>query len=525
MAKNTLKNASVWGIILLGVFFRLQEYFANHPLWLDEAATAYKLISLSMGEMIQRGGSDFGKMHAYPAGFLWAQKALVSFLGPHEMVLRLLPLASALASLWLFARVTQKFFIYPWDVLALALFSFAPMPIQYANQLKPFSLDCMVALGFLLLFLNIEKVFFSWRRLLALTLVGVAGIYFSFIGIVVLMSWGGLSFIFYLRSGEGRKARWLALMLSFWALAFISYFKLSLRYFLQDEGLLRYWHGSFAPLQNGLMENAGWIAAQTEGFFREGLGLPAGLGVFFIIVGLATAVSKKERMTLFLAAPVVLMFFLSAMRLYPFESRMLLFLMPLTLCLLVQGAFQFWQFQSPAVRPLLAAVTAVLLLFYPLRSALGYISHQQSKEDIRSVMAVLKGQKQPQDSLYINDSAQYGYVYYHCYFGWKEPEARLIKFSDEVFHDARGPYIYLWPMSVSFDERGCYATSASTEDFTKHYLSGRGVFGENKRTWLVYSHPRLRLPEFIPAYLDREGKAGPSTKARNAAALVYDLGP
>jgi hypothetical protein len=133
-------------IISLGIVFRFKEYFENHSLWLDEASTAFKLVSFPLVSLCHLEGSTLDLMHAYPVLFLKTIKIFIWFLGNHELSMRFFPLISGITALFFFAVISRKTLSRPWALFSLAAFAFSPQLIYYSAILKPYSSDVMIFL-------------------------------------------------------------------------------------------------------------------------------------------------------------------------------------------------------------------------------------------------------------------------------------------------------------------------------------------------------------------------------------------
>src|SRR5262249_53968779 len=92
------------GLVALGIGLRLVRYLLNFPLWCDETMLASNLLG--------RGWTDLARPLDYrqvcPIGFLGLEWLAVSSLGFSELVLRIGPVASAIASVPLFAFLARR---------------------------------------------------------------------------------------------------------------------------------------------------------------------------------------------------------------------------------------------------------------------------------------------------------------------------------------------------------------------------------------------------------------------------------
>jgi len=135
-------NRALWTFVALGLMLRLGVYLLHYPLWWDEAFVGVNLLRRDFVGLLRP--LDYGQV--CPLLFLWAELAAVRLLGFSEWSLRLFPLVCALASLLVFRSMASRL-LEAWAALiAVAIFAVAFHPIRHAADLKPYSLDLLVAL-------------------------------------------------------------------------------------------------------------------------------------------------------------------------------------------------------------------------------------------------------------------------------------------------------------------------------------------------------------------------------------------
>ena len=87
-----------WWFVALGVALRVARYVMNYPLWWDEAFVAVNFLRRGYLDLLRP--LDYGQV--CPVLFLWAELTAVKLFGFSEWSLRLVPLACAVASVFLF---------------------------------------------------------------------------------------------------------------------------------------------------------------------------------------------------------------------------------------------------------------------------------------------------------------------------------------------------------------------------------------------------------------------------------------
>ena len=133
---------ATWGFVGVGLALRIGLYLLNFPLWWDEAFVAVNFLRRDFSGLLRP--LDYGQV--CPLLFLWVELAIVRVLGFSEWSLRSFPLLAALASVLLFRIVAVRLLDRPAALVAVAVFAVAFHPIRHAADLKPYSLDLLVAL-------------------------------------------------------------------------------------------------------------------------------------------------------------------------------------------------------------------------------------------------------------------------------------------------------------------------------------------------------------------------------------------
>jgi hypothetical protein len=134
-----------------------------------------------------------------------------------------------------------------------------------------------------------------------------------------------------LRGGRAALLRVVAVAVAWSASAALLYV-LSLRELASNATLTNYWQTSFAPL--GAAELWNWTARMTGLFFGNVAGLAPPLFAWILVAtGLVSLVVSRPHLAVALALPLPLAWAASALHLYPYSGRMLLFAVPTTLLL------------------------------------------------------------------------------------------------------------------------------------------------------------------------------------------------
>ncbi len=167
---------ATYAIVAAGLLWRVARYLANWPLWGDEAYIAVSLLTRDFAGLTR----PLEYYQIAPPGFLWAELAVIRWLGASELALRLVPFLCGIASLFLFWRLAAKTLDRRSALLAIAFFAVSFYPIRHANEVKPYSLDLFLAL------VMTSLALVAWKRpdsigvWASMTIVSVVGVWISY---------------------------------------------------------------------------------------------------------------------------------------------------------------------------------------------------------------------------------------------------------------------------------------------------------------------------------------------------------
>ena len=132
-------------IICVGILLRINHYFQNRSLWLDEAWVAVSTAGRTAAEIITNVPFAFD-IATPPIVFSLIEKGAVTLLGYNEFALRLFPLLAGIGALFVFYKVCQCYLPRVIIPCALALFVCCDALIYYAAELKQYSSDVLAVL-------------------------------------------------------------------------------------------------------------------------------------------------------------------------------------------------------------------------------------------------------------------------------------------------------------------------------------------------------------------------------------------
>lgn len=478
-------------VIVLGVVARLIQYAAHRSLWHDEAALALNIL----GRPWLRLAQPLDLQQTAPIGFLWAEKAATTLLGPSEWALRLLPLAAGCGALVLLLLVARRLVRGVAVPLTVGLLAVSTPLIYYSDEAKQYAFDVAIALAILLLALRAtdRRTPLSPRAGVMLGLLGAVAPWFSQPAVFAL---GGAG-LYLLLEARARRVRWqsAAPALALWALGSL----LAVAQALHAHGaptrayLEAFWQPAFLPWWNGAAATLHWLGATTLGEFSwlvaDPLAWPA---ILLATIGLVALLRRPAGVGLaaLVLGPTLLALLASALRLYPFATRLTLFVAPAIALLIGCGLDALNSSRAARPNPLatLLAVVTFALAARPLRDL------PMVHEELRPMVRYVAAHRQPGDAIYVYYGALPAFRYY-------APGSGL------------GPDAYI---------AGRCARSA-----WRSYLAELSSLRGRRRVWLVLSHPftgmGIREQQLFTDYLGQAGTLLDQRRAPGALAALYDL--
>ncbi len=168
-------------MLLLNMLWRAVRFATDRPFWGDEAMLAINFYARDFATLV--GPLLYSQLA--PPGFLWISEAMTRLFGHGEEALRLVPaLAGSLATL-LFAVLAWRH-LRPREALAaIVILAASYFPLRHSVELKPYSMDLLVAVVALFLALEIRRrpTVGKWVGLAA---VGIVSVWVSFTAILCL---------------------------------------------------------------------------------------------------------------------------------------------------------------------------------------------------------------------------------------------------------------------------------------------------------------------------------------------------
>lgn len=506
-----LKSLSVihW-LLVLGVFFRVRQYFSGRSLWVDEASLAVNIVNRTFSELTLPLDFDQGA----PLGFLFIEKLLILIFGNYDYILRLFPLFSGLVALYFMYKLADKHF-GKFGMIAILFFLFSDSMIYYSSELKQYASDVMISLLLIYFSLQCFTQESRSRDIFVVGAVGIMAIWVSHTSIFILPIIGILLVIDKFFKREYAQLRLVFGAGILWVSTFTFIYFISLRYLAGNDNLQEYWSHSFAPLppwrhfdwyQISLTSilphiQPSFIPSIFPSFNQKYL-----LFLCFTLtaLGICSLFLSKQKLAILLTFPLVLAFIASAIHFYPITDRFLFFWFPSLLLLMAEGlsVIYLWFARLNAKLAIgVYAFIALVLLWSPVLNAFNTVLHPDMGEDIKPILAYIKTHMQADDVIYVHHGDITPFLYYSPFYGLDEAD------------------VFLATKSRNF------------ERYTIDVLNFQGT----DRIWFIFSHViycdcdgtggRTERVQSHTQLLDRYGIQLDHFEAERASTYLYDLQP
>lgn len=495
-SNNNLIIKISWLIISFGIMVRLIQYIYNRSLWADEAVLALNIINRSYLELTQPLDYD----QVAPIGFLWIEKFLVDFFGNNEYTLRFFPLITGLLSLFIFAMIARRYLDNLGRLIAILLFTTIPAIIYYATEVKQYSSDIFITLLLCYLLAPYGKKKSTSSKIIIKSVLVAISLWISHPAIFILVAMILVNLVdMRLKEDPSQLGQkiiiYLSGLLSFALLYFGFLNKVN-----NNQNLLNSWGEAFPnhPL------NIIWYLDAFCKFFYKPLGLESGLdviGIILFLLGCYSYFQKNKIILVTLLFPLLTTFTGAGLQLYPFRSRVVLFLAPFFIIAIAEGVNWLSQQKiQPAIALLLTFVITITVV-YPGSESSIIVFQPREKEEIKQVIDYIQAREQPQDVLYIYQRGIYQFLYYAEKYGY-QPGDYILGVEDLDLYD------------------GSKLSDTELQRYKKDFDSLRG----NSRVWLLFSHV-TRNSEYLPIkkYLDTIGTKLDTFEAKGAFVHLYNL--
>jgi len=419
----------LWLILAAGVALRLRQYLFNRSLWHDEILLASTFVDRGFSELIFQ---PLANNQAAPLAFLVLVKLITTLFGTHEWSLRLLSMVCGVAALCLALPIARKLFAsFAAQATFVGLMAASPVLVYYSTEFKQYQGDVLCTV--LILWLTIRfKPEHVARDALWLGLAGAACVWLSHAIAFVLAGSGLVLWLEMARRSE--RSAWLAMSAVglVWLASIATDYVLSLSLLPNDGYLSNFWATSFAPIPPTSLDDLRWFGEGALGLvylgmhqmgtaFREVLpgwfGGPIVLLLCLTVLGCAALARQSGRAAMVGAVSLMAVLGASALHLYPFRSRLILFLVPFVFLALAALVQRVHELSRRWAGPWLAATLALATLAMPLRLSAHTLVHPNNYQDLRSALQYIAAHREPGDNAMLSSWTHHFYNFYATRLG------------------------------------------------------------------------------------------------------------
>lgn len=422
------------GALVLGAALRVLRFAGWQSLYIDEARLALNIAGRSYGGLLGRLDYD----QSAPPMFLWAEKLVTQLAGVSDLGLRVLPLLAGLAAMFLVYPVARQFVTRGAAVLAAAMIAVAPAFVNYSSQIKQYTLESAVTLLLVWTALRARAGGASALQAPPMLIAVLAAPWLSapsvfvvgaIVGGLLLEALGDRRYL--------RPALTVALAggASFAAVYFLAYSSASNNAYLDQ-----FWHATFlTPWGPGfghkVVEAAyevpvglltGWpnIPFFTNDHLYSLMVVAAALTALWAVGIARTFRGMGPLHGTLLFGPLLLVLGGSAVGVYPFASRTMLFAAPLLLIGAAAGVQELWRQSGAFTRGLLAMAVLSALVVLPLLWSSGLVIHRDGLEHLRPLVSRFQRIARPGEPVYVFAGSIPAWTFYTT--DWERPDtARL----------------------------------------------------------------------------------------------------
>jgi hypothetical protein len=330
----------------LGIAVRVLDLLNCRSLGLDEARTAINVASRNFEALLRPLDLD----QTAPPLFLWAERTAWLLGGRTDCALRILPVVFGTVAAMLVYPLARRFLAEPSARFACLTAMFAPLLLTYTNAVKQYSTELLTAVLLLLLF---QRAFSSerTRRLeLAALAAGAVAPWLALASVFLLAcAWVVLAWRALRRPAE---ALGLALAASIvWGVSGAAVYLAVYRAAGTSPYLHRFWEHAFLQLGRPgfagdtakILENLVWGFVAGDPLADRGpfgVLLPLGCGLIVLLCAIGAVRLLRSRGAVaswWVCGPMLATMAASMVGLFPIAPRLILFLLPGAIVLVVAG--------------------------------------------------------------------------------------------------------------------------------------------------------------------------------------------
>jgi hypothetical protein len=397
---------------LVGIGLATAVWLSDRGLWLDEASLGLSLLERDHAGLLRP--LNYGQ--AAPLLYLQIVKACAEVFGPSTLSMRLPSLLAFLASVILFSGILRRSLETPAArIIAMSLFCFNLMLLRYSGELKQYMTEVMVCVMVIRLTLGFHQE--GGVRTWPLLLGGLMGIFLSHTAAMVLAMAGCMMLLQWRLDGDVHVLRSALVCGLCWLGALAAYYLMYVKGHPSQAYMLQYWErtGGFGPADTFGDASLRYLGRKLE-LMRNAKNIfhirSRWANLSLLLVPLAfwlSGTQRRNRWLLLLPLPLVLHLLISYLRIYPFDMRLTIYLLPLIILAASYGLDRvLLRFRLGGSIAAWLAVIACMWEANVFRRDLLPIR----SEELRPVAKEVARRIRPDERLWLNPDARYAYRFY-----------------------------------------------------------------------------------------------------------------
>lgn len=412
-------------VVLFGVLLRMKGLLANPSFWHDECALAWNIKFKTYTELF--GILRF--LQVSPPFFLVLTKLITKIFGFSEISFRLLPFTFGIASIIAFYFLAENA-IKSKVVAIWAVFFFAinQTLINYSFEFRSYGLDVFFGVVCLLFFINLdaEKLNVKKAALYGALLSIVP--WFSFTSVFIIAG-GVLNILFQIIKDKSKTFLFTISYLLFpLIISILIYTKIYLLNNYTGTHMVSDWQQSFLTLNP--LHCLSLLINNLRYFFFPMPFVLFGLILFFW--GIIIFYKEKSVFIKILTPTFVLFIIASLLHIYPFSTRLILFMLPIFLLFIIKPL------DSVLHEKKLKLFTVLLLMFFTFYPQIVMVNRFIHAKDIargehpREMMEILIKNIMPSDIVIVSNDSNTEFAYYSSFYDIKN---QIIQEPQKINHE------------------------------------------------------------------------------------------
>lgn len=371
-------------------------------MWNDECALALNLINN------WNFFSPLEYSQAAPQLFMYLSKILYTILPYKTIALRIIPLISSIISIFIFYKLTVKLFLKRISVyIATILFSICYPLCYYAQEFKQYSSDVFCFLLILLSYFYIDKLDNNNYKKIIYGITCSILMWISFSSIFAILSILAALIIYNRKKIKDLALCYIPIIINFVIFAICN------MHLNNNEFLHTYWDNAF--INKGFIKFVELFISNIQYIFNTGLPF------FYIIIAIVIMIikSKREISNSLIILPLCFTLILSYVKIYPFSTRVVLFLIPV-LIILAAKILDYINTKYKIINIILYSIIIITLLIptgLQTLSKIGFKNYES--EDIITPLTIAIKNAHQDDIIYIAEGNAILFNYYSRYINTK----------------------------------------------------------------------------------------------------------